>query len=137
MVILNDLIFMFNYTATTEIYPYRHTRSLHDALPICDRLDRQETDRRRADRRYLKGEDPAMKWTSALAIYILLWIFSAFFVLPFHGRRAEDDDVPLVRGQDPGAPARIQPRRLLLHMTIVSAVVFLPFAFASERKSLA
>src|SRR3546814_4461 len=88
---------------------------------------------RRADRRYLKGEDPAMKWTSTLAIYILLWIFSAFFVLPFHGRRAEDDEVPLVRGQDPGAPARIQPRRILLQMTIVSAVVFLAFAFAYRQ----
>src|SRR3546814_11551898 len=26
--------FFFNYTATTEIYTYRHTLSLHDALPI-------------------------------------------------------------------------------------------------------
>src|SRR3546814_17631357 len=28
------LIFSCNVTATTEIYPYRHTPSLHDALPI-------------------------------------------------------------------------------------------------------
>src|SRR3546814_12030857 len=28
----------FKHTATTEIYTYRHTLSLHDALPIC--LDR-------------------------------------------------------------------------------------------------
>src|SRR3546814_9234790 len=28
------LIFFFNDTATTEIYTYRHTHSLHDALPI-------------------------------------------------------------------------------------------------------
>src|SRR3546814_19692641 len=27
--------FFFNYTATTEIYTYCHTLSLHDALPIC------------------------------------------------------------------------------------------------------
>src|SRR3546814_17306842 len=27
--------FFFNYTATTEIYTYGHTLSLHDALPIC------------------------------------------------------------------------------------------------------
>src|SRR3546814_3593288 len=27
-------LFFFNYTATTEIYPYLHTLSLHDALPI-------------------------------------------------------------------------------------------------------
>src|SRR3546814_7326531 len=28
------LFFFFNDTATTEIYTYRHTLSLHDALPI-------------------------------------------------------------------------------------------------------
>src|SRR3546814_18868452 len=28
------LVFFFNYTATTEIYTYVHTLSLHDALPI-------------------------------------------------------------------------------------------------------
>src|SRR3546814_13943083 len=27
--------FVFNDTATTEIYTYGHTLSLHDALPIC------------------------------------------------------------------------------------------------------
>src|SRR3546814_16047309 len=27
-------LFLFNYTATTEIYTYLHTLSLHDALPI-------------------------------------------------------------------------------------------------------
>src|SRR3546814_20098026 len=30
--------FFFNDTATTEIYTYCHTLSLHDALPICRRL---------------------------------------------------------------------------------------------------
>src|SRR3546814_15255440 len=29
-------MFFFNDTATTEIYTYVHTLSLHDALPICD-----------------------------------------------------------------------------------------------------
>src|SRR3546814_13391782 len=29
-----SLLFFFNDTATTEIYPYLHTLSLHDALPI-------------------------------------------------------------------------------------------------------
>src|SRR3546814_12978687 len=28
------IFFFFNDTATTEIYTYRHTLSLHDALPI-------------------------------------------------------------------------------------------------------
>src|SRR3546814_9443517 len=30
-------LFFFNYTATTEIYTYGHTLSLHDALPISIR----------------------------------------------------------------------------------------------------
>src|SRR3546814_13388855 len=29
------MFFFFNDTATTEIYTYGHTLSLHDALPIC------------------------------------------------------------------------------------------------------
>lgn len=65
-----------------------------------------------------------MKWTSALAIYLLFWSFSAFFVLPFHGRRAADDDVPLVKGQEPGAPARFQPGRVLLQMTVLATIAF-------------
>src|SRR3546814_6936655 len=34
-VFTNILCFFFNDTATTEIYTYWHTLSLHDALPIC------------------------------------------------------------------------------------------------------
>src|SRR3546814_19236317 len=29
-----EIVFFFNYTATTEIYTYLHTLSRHDALPI-------------------------------------------------------------------------------------------------------
>lgn len=65
-----------------------------------------------------------MKWTSALAIYLLFWAFSAFFVLPFHGRRAADDEVPLVKGQEPGAPAHFRPGRILIQMTILATVSF-------------
>src|SRR3546814_18273200 len=32
------LFFFFNDTAPTELYTYGHTLSLHDALPICQRL---------------------------------------------------------------------------------------------------
>src|SRR3546814_19546157 len=31
-------LFFFNYTATTEIYTFRHPLSLHDALPILGKL---------------------------------------------------------------------------------------------------
>lgn len=71
-----------------------------------------------------------MKWTSALAIYLLFWAFSAFFVLPFHGRRLSDDAAPLVKGQDMGAPAVIRPRRILLQMTIAATVTFVLYYVA-------
>src|SRR3546814_19081286 len=36
MVIVCWFIFLFNATAHTDIYTYRYTLSLHDALPISD-----------------------------------------------------------------------------------------------------
>lgn len=71
-----------------------------------------------------------MKWTSILAIYTLFWAFSAFFVLPFHGRRAEDDATPLVKGQDHGAPATFRPGRVLLQMTILATIGFVIYYVA-------
>lgn len=71
-----------------------------------------------------------MKWTSALAIYLLFWAFSAFFVLPFHGRRASDQDAPLVAGQDRGAPAQFKPGRILLQMTIAATAAFVLYYVA-------
>src|SRR3546814_12815543 len=35
MNVCSDFYLFFNDTATTEIYTYVHTLSLHDALPIC------------------------------------------------------------------------------------------------------
>lgn len=71
-----------------------------------------------------------MKWTSALAIYSLFLALSAFFVLPFHGRKASDDDTPLVIGQDRGAPAVFRPARILLQMAIVATVGFVIYYVA-------
>lgn len=71
-----------------------------------------------------------MQWTSALAIYLLMWVFSAFFVLPFHGRRAGDEDEVFVQGQEPGAPVRFRPLRIMIQMTVVTAAIFLLFYLA-------
>src|SRR3546814_14627377 len=35
------VVFFIKYTPTTRIYTYRHTLSLHDALPICTALKEQ------------------------------------------------------------------------------------------------
>src|SRR3546814_12488765 len=53
--------FCFNAPPTTEIYPYRHSLSLHDALPICHQpggagpgaVFRERRDRRLLHRRML------------------------------------------------------------------------------------
>jgi len=71
-----------------------------------------------------------MQWTSALAIYLLMWVFSAFFVLPFHGRRADDRDEVFIKGQEPGAPVQFRPLRIMVQMTVVTAAIFLLFYLA-------
>ena len=71
-----------------------------------------------------------MKWTSALAIYLLFWAFSAFFVLPFHGRRESDASEPMIAGQDHGAPARFRPGRIMLQMTMAATVAFVIYYIA-------
>src|SRR3546814_8564171 len=48
-------VFFFNDTATTEIYTYLHTLSLHDALPIY-RAELLELGHRDIDRRQLLGQ---------------------------------------------------------------------------------
>src|SRR3546814_5992210 len=59
------VVFVFHDAATTDIYTYLHTLSLHDALPICRRW------RRRAAR-YGRGQST---WKSP-------WLLSASRVTP-------------------------------------------------------
>ena len=65
-----------------------------------------------------------MQWTSMAAIYFLLWFFALFLVLPFHGRRRGDVDETVVPGQELGAPVSIRPWRIVLQVTVVSAIMF-------------
>lgn len=71
-----------------------------------------------------------MKWTSMLAIYALVWTVSAFFVLPFHGRRSSDAEEVVVAGQELGAPVGFRPMRAWVQTTLVSATIFLIFYVA-------
>ena len=65
-----------------------------------------------------------MKWTSALAIYLLFWVMSAFLVMPFGVRNAHEAGEPLVPGQSDGAPANFNPKRILTRTTILSVILF-------------
>jgi predicted secreted protein len=64
-----------------------------------------------------------MAWTSALAIYLLFWVLSAFFVLPFHGRQA-DQAIDRVQGTDPGAPATFPVGAIMKQTTLVATIGF-------------
>ncbi len=65
-----------------------------------------------------------MQWTSALAIFVLFWVLSAFIVMPFGIRSPREADVELVPGQEPGAPANFRPGPILIRTTILGAVLF-------------
>ncbi len=60
---------------------------------------------------------------SIVAIYILVWIFVAFVMLPFGVRTHEEMGHPLVPGQAESAPANFRPGRLLLRAAVIAAVL--------------
>ena len=68
-----------------------------------------------------------MQWTSALAIFILFWVMSAFVVMPAHIRTAEESGEPLVPGQAESAPHDFRPLRVILWTTLVAVASFALF----------
>lgn len=65
-----------------------------------------------------------MRFTSILAIYSLFWVLSAFLVLPFGVRTADESGEDLVPGQAHSAPSNFRPGRIVLRATILSVVLF-------------
>ena len=68
-----------------------------------------------------------MRWQSMLAIYILFWTFSAFLVLPFGMRTAQEAGVELVPGQAESAPHGFSAKKVVIRTTVVSAALFALF----------
>jgi predicted secreted protein len=64
-----------------------------------------------------------MQWTSILAIYALLWVMSAFVMLPFGVRTHDEAGIAKIPGQADSAPANFRPGRVVLRATILSAVL--------------
>lgn len=64
-----------------------------------------------------------MEWTSILAIYFLIWVMSAFVLLPFGVRTADEIGAPKVPGQADSAPANFRPGRLIIRATALAAVL--------------
>ena len=63
-----------------------------------------------------------MEWTSVLAIYALLWVMSAFLMLPFGIKTHDEAGIEKIPGQADSAPANFQPGRVALRATVLAAV---------------
>ena len=64
-----------------------------------------------------------MKWTSVLAIYFLIFCFSAFLLLPFGVKTHEEAGTERVPGQADSAPYRFDLPRHLVRAAIVAAAL--------------
>jgi predicted secreted protein len=64
-----------------------------------------------------------MAWTSILAIYALVWVLSAFFLLPFGVKTHDEMGLEKIPGQADSAPANFRPGRLAIRATILAAVL--------------
>lgn len=65
-----------------------------------------------------------MRITSIIGIYLLFWVLSAFIVLPFGVRTADEENVEVVRGHAESAPVNFDARRIIRRATLVSLVLF-------------
>jgi len=64
-----------------------------------------------------------MSWTTAIAIYFIIWWVVLFAILPW-GVRSQAESGEVVPGSDPGAPAIPRLGAKLLWTTVVASVVF-------------
>lgn len=65
-----------------------------------------------------------MTFTSALAIYVLFWVITAFIVLPIGVKTHDEMGVKKIPGQADSAPANFRPMRVIIYTTVISAVIF-------------
>ena len=65
-----------------------------------------------------------MNWTSALAIYFLFFVGSAFILLPVGVKTDEEVGNELVRGQAESAPHQFRLGKHLLRAALLGAVLF-------------
>jgi predicted secreted protein len=64
-----------------------------------------------------------MKWTSVLAIYFLIFSFTAFLLLPFGVKTHEEAGVERVPGQADSAPHQFNLQRHLLRAALVACLL--------------
>ena len=65
-----------------------------------------------------------MSFGSALAVYFLFFVASAFLLLPFGVKTDEEAGTPKVAGQADSAPHRFDLKRHLLRAALIAAGLF-------------
>ena len=73
-----------------------------------------------------------MKLTSMIAIYVIIWAFSVFLVLPFGVRTTDEAGGELIPGQAESAPDVFRPGRTAVRVTIVATAIFALFVLNYE-----
>lgn len=68
-----------------------------------------------------------MKWTSISAIYFLLFVASAFFLLPFGVKTHEEVGAERIPGQADSAPHKFDLKQHLLRAAALAAVLMVIF----------
>ena len=68
-----------------------------------------------------------MKIQSAIAIFALFWVLSAFLVMPFGVRTHDEAGAAKVAGQADSAPYNFRPWRIVKRTTIVASIGFALF----------
>ena len=68
-----------------------------------------------------------MKVQSAIAIFALFWVLTAFVVLPFGIRTHDEAGASKVPGQSDSAPHDFRPWRIVARTTAVASVLFALF----------
>ena len=68
-----------------------------------------------------------MQIQSMVAVFALFWVMSAFLVLPFGVRTADEAGVPKIAGQADSAPHTFRFGRVALRATLLAIVLFAIF----------
>lgn len=64
-----------------------------------------------------------MAWTSVVAIYALIWVATAFLMLPFGVRTHDELGLERVPGQADSAPGNFRPLPVVLRATALAALL--------------
>ncbi|WP_088184032.1 DUF1467 family protein [Sphingobium sp. Z007] len=65
-----------------------------------------------------------MNLYAIFAIYFLMWVISAFIMLPFGIRTPDETGEVLLKGQADSAPSNFRPGVVMLRATILATILF-------------